>query len=91
VKHGKPDPESLLFCRKRAMGKYGLMGEDACAAYIGDSVDDVRASKNADFYSIGVLSALEDAGERKRLRAEFEALHCDLILEDAGKLVKILS
>jgi len=33
VQHGKPDPESLLLCRKRVMKRYGLMDGDARAAY----------------------------------------------------------
>jgi len=90
VQHGKPDPESLLLCRKRVMKRYGLMDGDARAAYVGDSVDDVRASKNAGFYSIGVLSASTDPVERGRLRSEFESLDCDIVVDDAGKLLMFL-
>jgi HAD superfamily phosphatase len=91
VLHGKPDPESLLLCRKRMMGKYAIMGGEASAAYVGDSVDDVRASKNAGFSSIGVLSAAPAAVDRMRLRREFVSLGCDLIVEDAEELVNLLS
>ncbi len=86
VAHGKPDPSSLLLCRKRVMGKYGLMGDEASCAYVGDSVDDVRASKRAGFYSIGALSASAQADEKERLRREFVSLGCDLIIGDAGEL-----
>jgi HAD superfamily phosphatase len=91
VLHGKPDPESLLLCRKRMMGKYAIMDGEGSAAYVGDSVDDIRASKNAGFCSIGVLSSSFLAEERVRLRREFVSLGCDCIIEDAGELVKLLS
>jgi HAD superfamily phosphatase len=91
VLHGKPDPESLLLCRKRMMGKYALMDDKSSAAYVGDSVDDIRASKNAGFYCIGVLSSSFLAVDRMRLRREFLSLGCDCIIEDAGELVKLLS
>jgi len=91
VRHGKPDPESLVLCRKRMMGKYAIMEGKTSAAYVGDSVDDVRASKNAGFYSIGVLSASSIELDRIRLRREFVSLGCDLIVEDAGEIVNLLS
>ena len=73
------------------MGKYALMDGEASAAYIGDSVDDVRASQNAGFYSIGVLSASEEAEDRENLRREFVSLGCELIVEDSKELIKLLS
>ena len=91
VRHGKPYPESLLLCRKRMMGKYALMDGEASAAYIGDSVDDVRASQNAGFYSIGVLSASEEAVDQENLRREFVSLGCDFVVEDSKELIKLLS
>jgi HAD superfamily phosphatase len=91
VRHGKPQPDSLLLCRKRIMGKYAIMGDEAKAAYIGDSVDDIRAAKNAGFYSIGVLSASFLEKDRKKLKHEFVSLGCDYIVEDVGELLKLLS
>ncbi|MFZ2454956.1 MAG: HAD hydrolase-like protein [Candidatus Altiarchaeia archaeon] len=91
VRHGKPDPESLLLCRKRMMGKYALMADEASAAYVGDSVDDIRASKNAGFYSIGVLSASFNETDQTRLRREFVSLGCDYVVEDAGELINLFS
>jgi HAD superfamily hydrolase (TIGR01548 family) len=91
VRHGKPRPESLLLCRKRMMGKYAIMDGDASTAYVGDSVDDVRASKKAGFYSIGVLSASFQAEDRERLRRKLLSLGCDCIIEDAGEIIKLLS
>lgn len=67
------------------------MGDEGCAAYVGDSLDDIRASKNAGFYSIGVLSASTVAEDQDRLRREFVSLGCDCIVEDAGVLIKLLS
>jgi len=60
------------------------------AVYVGDSIDDVAASKNAGFFSIGCLSAVSEDEEKKRLRREFERLECDLILEDANEILRIV-
>lgn len=90
VTSGKPDPSALLLCRKRVMGKYGLMGDEASCAYVGDSVDDVRAAKRAGFYSIGVLSATHQEDERERLRQEFASLGCDLVVGGAEHLGSLL-
>ncbi len=85
VLHGKPDPESLLECRKRVALKYGLPA-DSQAVYVGDSVDDVRASKKAGFFSVACLTASSGLQERSRLVKEFRGLKCDLVLESADKL-----
>lgn len=89
MKIRKPDPSSLLECRDIIRRIYKLNGS-VKAAYVGDIPDDVRAAKNADFYSIGCLSAVSDSGNKKRLRKEFQDLKCDLILDSAEKLVLLL-
>ncbi len=81
----KPDPSSLLECRKRICEMYKLE-ENAKAAYVGDIPDDVMAAKNADFYSIGCLSAVSDSGEKERLREEFRNMECDMIIDSAEEL-----
>lgn len=85
----KPDPSSLLECRKRICKRYEL-DENAKAAYVGDIPDDVRTAKNAGFYSIGCLSAVSDLEEKERLRIEFRNMECDLILDSAEDLKNFL-
>lgn len=89
VSHGKPDPEPLLKSKERAVKEYGL-GKGARAAYIGDSVDDIRAAKSAGFYSVGCLSALPDSESRKVMKKEFSNLKCDLVIETADELMSHL-
>ena len=86
VVHGKPDPESLLKCKKKIVRKYGLEAKKSHAVYVGDSIDDVRAAKNAGFYSVGCLSASTNKEDKANLRARFVELGCDLIVEDANEL-----
>jgi len=90
VSHGKPDPESLLLCKKKIEEKHQMTAGYPKAGYIGDSVDDVRAAKNAGFFSIGVLSAVREAGARERLREEYIKLECDLIIDDANGLLEYI-
>jgi len=89
VERGKPDPISLLECRRRVCAKYGLSG-DVKAIYVGDSVDDVRASKNAGFFSVACLTASLGVEEKSKLMKEFRRLKCDLVLEGADKLSHIV-
>ncbi len=85
----KPSPKPLLECKKRICGKYKL-GEDAKAAYIGDSLDDLRAAKNAGFQFIAVLSGIAEGEGRDTLRGEFRGRGCDLVLDDLGELVRYM-
>ncbi|MBN2251494.1 MAG: HAD-IA family hydrolase [Candidatus Altiarchaeota archaeon] len=82
---GKPDPESLLECRKRMVEKYGL-DEGVKAVYVGDSIDDVAAAKSANFYSVGCLSATFGFEDREALKNAFKRLGCDIVIDDANKL-----
>lgn len=86
----KPDPSSLLECRRRIRKRYEL-DNDTKTAYIGDIPDDIRTAKNAGFYSIGCLSAVSDLEEKERLKKEFKNLKCDLILENAEELKKFIN
>ena len=86
VSHGKPDPESLLLCQKKIVRAGKLSCGPVGAVYIGDSVDDIRAAKNAGFFSVGCLSASMGVEEKRRLRAEFQKLKCDMIVNDANHL-----
>jgi len=81
----KPAPEPLLECRKRICKKYRL-GEDTGAIYIGDSIDDLKAARNANFYFIAILSGTTNAKERNTLRKKFHEMICDLIVDDAKEL-----
>lgn len=90
VEIGKPEPNQLLECKRKICEKYNLDEKETNAVYVGDSIDDVAASKNAGFFSIGCLSAVSEDEEKKRLRREFERLECDLILEDANEILRIV-
>jgi HAD superfamily hydrolase (TIGR01549 family) len=73
VTRHKPDPEGLLLCMER------LGVEPSQAAYIGDSVPDIRAAHAAGVWSIGVLtgagdSALLSAAGAHRLVADNSGL-----------------
>ncbi|MEA3254824.1 MAG: HAD hydrolase-like protein [Candidatus Altiarchaeota archaeon] len=90
VTAGKPEPDQLLECKRRICEKYSLDEKETKTVYVGDSIDDVSASKKAGFYSIGCLSAVFRDEEKDRLRKEFQKLRCDLILEDANEVLKIV-
>ncbi len=82
----KPAPNQLLECMRRIRKRYGFTREEK-AAYIGDSVDDIIAAKQAEFYSIGCLSSTGNEEQKEVLKKEFERLGCDLILNDANELL----
>jgi len=83
----KPAPDQLLECMRRLSRRYKFP-KDTKAAYIGDSIDDVVAAKNANFFSIGCLSAVNDVVQKEILREEFRVLKCDLILDDVNELLR---
>lgn len=87
---GKPEPDQLLECKRRICEKYDLSEKETKAVYVGDSIDDVVASKKAGFYSIGCLSAVSGKEEKDRLRSEFLKLCCDLILKDANGMLGVI-
>jgi phosphoglycolate phosphatase-like HAD superfamily hydrolase len=73
VVNRKPDPEGLLVCLERM----GVMPDEAI--YIGDTVTDIRASRAAGLYSIGVLtgagnSALLSAAGAHRILPDLRQL-----------------
>ncbi len=82
----KPSPQPLLECRKRICEEYGL-SVDTKAVYIGDSIDDLKAARNADFYFVAILSGIEKVKEIDILRKEFQDMKCDLIVDDVGELL----
>lgn len=90
IEIGKPEPDQLLECRRRICKKYNLNEKETKAAYVGDSVDDVAASKKANFFSVGCLSAVFGNGEKEKLRREFQKLECDLILDNANDLIPLI-
>ncbi|RLI89029.1 MAG: hypothetical protein DRO62_02480 [Candidatus Altiarchaeales archaeon] len=89
TKAKKPAPEPLLKCKKRICKKYKL-GEDTGTIYIGDSIDDLKAARNANFYFIAILSGIANARERNILREEFHEMMSDLIIDDAKELLLYL-
>ena len=82
VSFSKPHPFSLLQVA-RIIG-----GEHARCAYVGDTLDDIRAANAAkremNFVSIGCLATAED---KDRMRREFERAGADVIIEHPDELV----
>ena len=78
---GKPHPFSLLEAARR------IAPAHARGAYIGDTLDDVRAANAAkaemDFVSIACLAPWED---KQAMRREFERIGADVILEHPDEL-----
>lgn len=77
VLHDKPDPEGILLAKK-------ILGCDDCM-YIGDSVMDVRAGKNAGAFAVAYPS---NPGKKDALLAE----HPDAViasLEEAEEVIRL--
>jgi len=73
----KPDPWSLLATAQL------LSPVPAHCAYIGDTPDDIRAAKAAGFTAVGVLATATDSAA---LRAQFESLGADVVIESPEEL-----
>lgn len=73
---GKPDP----FPIRLALDQLGLDGEGA--AYVGDTVDDVRAAIAAGVLAVGVVPPGHGASHR----ATLEAAGAELVLDDVNAL-----
>jgi phosphoglycolate phosphatase-like HAD superfamily hydrolase len=86
VSMGKPHPYALLEAVRR------ITRERVRCAYIGDTLDDVRAANAAksemDFISIGCLAPEAD---KKRMREEFERTGADVIVEHPDDLVQLMN
>ncbi|MDE3089437.1 MAG: HAD hydrolase-like protein [Chloroflexota bacterium] len=82
---GKPHPFTLREAARR------ITRERARCAYIGDTLDDVRATNAAkaemDFVSIACLAPAED---KPAMRREFERIGADLIVERPDELVEMI-
>lgn len=82
VRLGKPHPFTLLEAVRRI-----TTGHMRCA-YVGDTLDDIRAANAAksemDFLSIACLAPAED---KAAMRSEFERIGADLILDHPDELV----
>jgi HAD superfamily hydrolase (TIGR01509 family) len=77
VTRRKPDPEGILLCMERM----GLVAEETI--YVGDTVADIRASRAAGLYAVGVLTG---AGSSSLL----SAAGAYRILPDLGQLPALL-
>lgn len=82
---GKPSPKPLIECSKRIHTKYRL-SKDTPVIYVGDSLDDLAASRKAGFYFIAIVGGVKDLKERNRLRRELHERICDLIVDEAKEL-----
>lgn len=76
---GKPNPWSLLECACQ------MSAIPQKCAYIGDTPDDIRAAKAAGFLAIGVPATATDPAA---LRAQFESLGADVILDHPNDLAE---
>jgi HAD superfamily phosphatase len=80
---GKPHPFSLLEAARHIAPAHAL------CAYVGDTLDDVRAANAAkaemDFFSIGCLAPWED---KPAMRREFERIGADVIVEQPDELAE---
>ena len=69
-----------------------IMPERVRCAYIGDTLDDVRAANAAksemDFISIGCLAP---AADKKGMREEFERTGADVIVEHPDDLAQLMN
>jgi len=81
----KPHPFALLEAAQR------IMPAPARCAYVGDTLDDVRAANAAkskmDFVSIACLAGTED---KETMRGEFERIGADVIVEHPDDLVEMV-
>lgn len=86
VSMGKPHPYALLEAVRR------ITPERVRCAYIGDTLDDVRAANAAksemDFISIGCLAPATD---KKGMREEFERTGADVIVEHPDDLARLMN
>lgn len=82
---GKPHPFTLLETARR------ITHARVRCAYIGDTLDDVRAANAAkaemDFVSIACLAPAED---KSAMRKEFERVQADVIVEHPDELVELI-
>lgn len=83
VNLSKPHPFMLLECARKIGGTR--------LAYVGDTLDDIRAANAAkrerNFVSIGCLAAAED---KTYLRREFERVGADVVIEQPDELVGLI-
>ena len=82
---GKPHPFTLLQAARQ------IAPQGARCAYVGDTLDDVRAANAAkaemDFISIACLAPAED---KESMRDEFEQLGADAIVDHPDELLKLI-
>ena len=85
VSLGKPHPFTLLQVARQ------IVAPSARCAYIGDTLDDVRAAKAAkaemDFVSIACLAPAED---KESMRREFERVGADAIIDHPDELLGLI-
>jgi HAD superfamily hydrolase (TIGR01548 family) len=81
VSFGKPHPFSLVYAARQ------IAPAKSRCAYIGDTLDDVRAAKAAGLIAIGCLAPAED---KTKMRAEFARVEADVVIENPDELVERL-
>lgn len=85
VSLAKPHPYSLVRAARQ------IVHGGARCAYIGDTLDDIRAANAAkaemDFVSIACLAPAED---KQLMRAEFERIGTDVLVDHPDELLKLI-
>ena len=82
VSFGKPHPFTLLQAARQ------IAPENSRCAYIGDTLDDMRAAKAAGFFAIGCLAPAED---KDQMRGELARAGADMVIESPDELAGIVS
>lgn len=82
----KPSPQPLLECRRRVCARHKLPSKTP-AFYVGDSVDDLTAARNAGFYFIAVVGGIADKESRDKTRNILHDKICDIIVDDIEELL----
>ncbi|MBN2014793.1 MAG: HAD-IA family hydrolase [Candidatus Altiarchaeota archaeon] len=85
IEERKPSPQPLIECSELVRKKYAL-SKNTGVIYVGDSLDDLAAARNAGFYFIAVVGGIKDLKERNNLRREMHERICDLIVDDVQEL-----
>jgi HAD superfamily phosphatase len=78
----KPDP----FCLQKAIAMFEAAGtqlEPYQVAYVGDSIDDMKAARRADVWPIGVVPPYQDASKHF---ARLDDAGAEFVLDSANKL-----
>ncbi len=89
TKEKKPSAQPLLECRRRVCARHKL-SDKTPAFYVGDSVDDLTAARNAEFYFVGVVGGIPGEENRERTRTILHNKISDLLVDTIDELLVYL-